>query len=273
MILYFSATGNSKHVAERLAEATGDSIASIPEYADEKRNCVDLEGGMLGIVCPVFFGGLPRLVENYLEDLVARDASYVYFVGTYGGYSGQAGLYAKYLLARNGIKLDARFGVKMPGTFSPGYRVDDAEKNARRNAAAEEQIEMVAQAVCAHARGDLMSDELPLFVADAMHAAYAPVSRTRFFSPSTRPASAVGSAPRNARTMPSRCVTADRSGSRTIATSAWAACTAARRSPSPSPGSARETGIISIPTRRSRSRRSLAGASASHAGGPPARGT
>lgn len=182
MILYFSATGNSKHVAERLAEATGDSIASIPEYADEKRNCVDLEGGMLGIVCPVFFGGLPRLVENYLEDLVARDASYVYFVGTYGGYSGQAGLYAKYLLARNGIKLDARFGVKMPGTFSPGYRVDDAEKNARRNAAAEEQIEMVAQAVCAHARGDLMSDELPLFVADAMHAAYAPVSRTRFFS-------------------------------------------------------------------------------------------
>lgn len=31
MIFYFSATGNSKYVAERIADATGDQICSISD--------------------------------------------------------------------------------------------------------------------------------------------------------------------------------------------------------------------------------------------------
>ncbi|TQS85289.1 MAG: hypothetical protein A3208_04115 [Candidatus Methanoprimaticola hominis] len=66
MIVYFSATGNSKYVAERIAEEFGDTAVSI----EESDGRIELEdGGMIGFVTPVYWWELPAPVRGFLQDL------------------------------------------------------------------------------------------------------------------------------------------------------------------------------------------------------------
>lgn len=67
MILYFSATGNSLHVAARLARATGEAYADMAEALRTGRlRCRLRPDERLGIVTPVYFWGLPEAVATFL---------------------------------------------------------------------------------------------------------------------------------------------------------------------------------------------------------------
>ena len=73
MIYYFTATGNDQHVAERIAEATGDRLASITECLwNGTCSCVLEDGEGLGFVVPTYFGGLPSVVVEFLEEAERR---------------------------------------------------------------------------------------------------------------------------------------------------------------------------------------------------------
>jgi ferredoxin len=182
MILYFTATGNSKRAAERIAEVCDDEAVSMVTCKEQGTRSFDVKGGIFGIVCPVYFSGLPDYVERYLGQIVVRNSSYTFFVGTYGSASGQAALYAKHILARNGTELDARFTVKMPENCTLICDVTDKGKVARIDEAAETELTMVAEAIKEKTRGNLVCDETPLLVSELMHAAYALARTTRHFA-------------------------------------------------------------------------------------------
>ncbi len=57
MILYFSATGNSEHVARRIAAATDDKVVSIERFDAEALHLVATEG-------PVSWDLLPRCMPG-----------------------------------------------------------------------------------------------------------------------------------------------------------------------------------------------------------------
>ena len=52
MILYFSATGNCKYVAARLAEADGQEVLSIVDCIREKRFAFEDE--TIGVISPAY---------------------------------------------------------------------------------------------------------------------------------------------------------------------------------------------------------------------------
>ncbi len=81
MIFYFSATGNNKYLAERIAAATGDDLISIAE-------CV--KSGRYGFVTPTYFWGLPSIVCDFLGKLALffEETPYVYHVLTFGSSTG-----------------------------------------------------------------------------------------------------------------------------------------------------------------------------------------
>ena len=57
MIFYFSATGNNKYVASKIAEATGDSTISISECMKKSIYSFSLKGSeSFGLVIPTYFG-------------------------------------------------------------------------------------------------------------------------------------------------------------------------------------------------------------------------
>lgn len=88
MILFFSATGNSRYAASRIAEATGQKIVSIVDCVREDRYVFENEE--IGIVSPTYDWGLPSIVREFLEKASFR-TGYLYFAATYGTTPGASG--------------------------------------------------------------------------------------------------------------------------------------------------------------------------------------
>ena len=113
MILYFSATGNCKYVAARLAEADGQEVLSIADCMREKRFAFEDE--TIGVISPTYDWGLPSIVKEFLEQAVFQ-TSYLYFVATYGTTPGATGAMAEEAIRGRGI--DAYYSVRIPGRRS-----------------------------------------------------------------------------------------------------------------------------------------------------------
>jgi len=111
-------------------------------------------GERIGFVFPVYFYGLPRLVEDFVGrmQIFTKERNYTYVALTMGGSSGNAGKALKHLLSEAGLSLDATFGVIMPDTWTPMFDLSDEGANARVLDKAEPEIteicHMVSEGVC-----------------------------------------------------------------------------------------------------------------------------
>lgn len=149
MIIYFSATGNSKYVAKRIAEATNDFTRSIATF--EYGEFIELKKDkMLGIVCPTYFYGLPVNVEEYIRKvkMLIDPSVYCYFVTTYGGETGHPETFVEDALKAKGVRLDASYRVRMPENFTPMFSVNDKDAIAK----VLEEAEPIIDGVIAHIR-------------------------------------------------------------------------------------------------------------------------
>ncbi len=159
MILYFSATGNSKYVAKRIAEAVGDEIVSIPECVDEGR--FDFEDRTIGMVVPTYFWCLPSIVDEFLEK-ANLCAEYLYFVATYGTTPGATGVLANNKL--KGRNFDAYFSVQMVDTYTPMFDISTKEAQDKFLAKTEEMIDDVISGVKAKRQVSHMKGRTPAFL-------------------------------------------------------------------------------------------------------------
>ena len=129
-ILYFCATGNSQHVAERIAKPTGGNIFSIVDCIRQSQ--YQFEDEAIGIVSPTYFYGLPSVVFDFLKKAEIK-ADYYFFVSTYGTKpSAPANI--------SGRKPDAYASVRMPDTWTPKFDLSTPEKVAVFTTTTEEDI-------------------------------------------------------------------------------------------------------------------------------------
>lgn len=182
MIYYFSATGNSRHVATRLAEATGEKAVSIEDSGAVRTNPAD--GERLGFVFPTYCWGLPTPAIEFLKALsAAGKPSYCYLVATYGSTTGQIGRFASELLAEKGVDVSAFFGVRMPDTWTPMFDLSNKERVAETNAAADISIDKIAAQVHNRETGDFMRAKVPYPLSWTYHTLALPrMQQTRGFS-------------------------------------------------------------------------------------------
>ena len=140
MIFYFSGCGNSKHVAETIAEGLNDTLIFIPEAAREGRYEYELaEGESLGFVFPVYAWAPPKLVLDFVQRLQLKNKpNYLYFACTCGDECGLAEKVFRKALEAKGWSLSACFSMKMPETYigMPGFKLDTEEKAKQKIEAA-----------------------------------------------------------------------------------------------------------------------------------------
>lgn len=163
MVLYFSATGNCKYVAEKIATEFDDTAFSI-EKADTHITLSENE--MLGFVTPVNWWELPILMREFMQKLTVEStyAPYSYIVTTYGTTPGCTFADAKKILKGNDIELKAGFSVKMPDNWTPIFDLSDPEKVKQQNAEAEGYIDAVLDAIRKRRTGNQMQHKMPLAV-------------------------------------------------------------------------------------------------------------
>lgn len=76
MILFFSATGNCKYVAARLAQAADQEMLSIVDCIRENRYA--FQDQTIGVISPTYDWGLPSIVKKFLEK-ASFQTDYLYF--------------------------------------------------------------------------------------------------------------------------------------------------------------------------------------------------
>ena len=124
MIYYFTGTGNSRYVAEKLREALKQEVTYIP---DINGPCI-CSDEMIGIISPVYFYGIPKIVRDFISRCEFTNTKKVFSVLTYGASPENASRILKRELKKKGIGLTHTFEIKMPETYVSMFRVPAAIK-------------------------------------------------------------------------------------------------------------------------------------------------
>ena len=161
MILYFSATGNCKYVATRLAKAFDEESVSITECIGKNRYV--FEDKTIGVVSPTYFWGLPSIVKEFLEKASFK-TEYLYFVATYGTTPGAVGNMAKKAIQNRSI--DACFSVRMADTWTPMFDLSTPEKLAKYTKKTEAQIDRVIGSVGERRTNRHMTPRTPALITE-----------------------------------------------------------------------------------------------------------
>lgn len=148
MIFYFSGTGNSKWVAEELAQKTNDNAIMITQAEDIY---VLKENEALGFIFPVYAWDLPTIMEKFMASIKLENYhdNYTYFVATCHSQTGNMDAQVKKILGKRGMKCNAGFSINMPNNYllAPFVKTDKIDKRTQLLQDAQNRIEEIASAV------------------------------------------------------------------------------------------------------------------------------
>lgn len=177
MIYYFSATGNSKHAAEVIAEKTGDTAVSIVDAL--KNGIPENSSDKTGFVFPVYFWGLPEIIKRFasLPEVKNSLGEYVFCVITCGANTGTAD---KMLEKTLGRKMDYSFSLKMPDNYVVMYDPCEKEKAKKYLRHADKELEIICNEINAkeNKKSGASGGELNSFIVSKL---YNPFRKTKKF--------------------------------------------------------------------------------------------
>jgi len=119
LILYFTGTGNSLMVAKTIAEHLED--AEVVHISRVQVISLDDRVDMLGLMFPVYWGGLPLIVLNAISMLKGFRPRYIFSVATHAGGPGKVLSQLRAELRKNGLDLNAGICLEMPSNYILGY--------------------------------------------------------------------------------------------------------------------------------------------------------
>ena len=168
MIFYFTATGNSKYIADKIAATTGDRLINITDCVKTGNFAFDLaDGESVGFVVPVYWFGIPMIVAEFLQKLrISPQPAYIYAVLNCGATTANAANQISRL-----FPLDAEFGIAMVDNYPAIYKLASAEAARRQLDSAEPGIAAVCEHIRNKSRGDFNDRKgpLPRFVSRALY--------------------------------------------------------------------------------------------------------
>lgn len=147
MILYFTGTGNSRYIAEKIAEITKTPLRSMNERLKKNDTSSVETGTHLVIVVPTYAWRIPRIVQEWIQKVDFIGNPKTYFVMDCGDSIGNANKYIKRLCAGKNFSYMGVAEIIMPENYIALYHAPE-EKEARRIIEnADQQITKVAEEI------------------------------------------------------------------------------------------------------------------------------
>ena len=147
MILYFSGTGNSKFVAQRIAVALGDKILNLNDRIKASDTSLVETGERVIIVTPTYAWRIPRVVRDWLLRTEPRGAKRAWFVMTCGSEIGNANKYNRNLCAEKAISCMGTAQIVMPENYIAMFSAPQADEAREIVAKAEPNIDCVIASI------------------------------------------------------------------------------------------------------------------------------
>ena len=117
MVLYFTGTGNSKYIAERIATALNEDILSMNDRIKEGNTANVMTGKSMVIVVPTYAWRIPRVVLNWLQQTKFPEAKKIWFVMDCGGEIGNAAKYNQELSRQLHLSYMGTAQIVMPENY------------------------------------------------------------------------------------------------------------------------------------------------------------
>lgn len=136
MILFFSGTGNSEYVAQKIGKEIEDEVRDL--FLKIRRNDFsEMHSNRPWIVVvPTYAWRIPRIVQAWLERTPLTGSKDIYFVMTCGGSIGNAGKYLEKFCTEKKMNYCGCMGITMPENYIALFSTPTEEKA----------IEMIRQA-------------------------------------------------------------------------------------------------------------------------------
>lgn len=126
IIFYFSATGNSFSVAKSIANEFNMELVGIPSMLIEEVD--NVEAKMIGIVCPVYYLEIPKIVKEFLKNTKFSSDAYIFAITTSGGVFGGSLNYINRYLKLSNSKMDYGAHITLPS--NEPYERNDPNESA-----------------------------------------------------------------------------------------------------------------------------------------------
>ncbi len=131
MILYFTGTGNSRYVAEKIAEYTNDQTISINKrLMKDSTDMIDCHGHLV-IVVPTYAYRIPKVVYEWLQKTPLTHVSGAWFVMTCGANAGNEEQDLRDLCKGKGIPFKGKMQLVMPDNYIPMYNPSSPSEAAK----------------------------------------------------------------------------------------------------------------------------------------------
>lgn len=152
MIVWFSGTGNSRLVAQRLSDILDQPLVAMTE-ADP--GAVAAAGSVIWVF-PIYSWGVPPVVRRFIDRCRFRPEQQHFMVCTCGDDTGLAHLMWRRCIRNAGGNPVGTFSVQMPNNYTllPGFDVDPVAVAQCKLERAPERIAAVARAIRHSARVD-----------------------------------------------------------------------------------------------------------------------
>lgn len=119
MVLYFTGTGNSRHVARKIAEELGDELIDLFPYIRENKKGEFKSEKPFVFVLPTYCSYIPLVVEKLIKEADFSGESGAYFILTCGASATKVGVYKRLLpiCKKKGLELLGVEQVVMPENY------------------------------------------------------------------------------------------------------------------------------------------------------------
>jgi ferredoxin len=145
-IFYFSGTGNSLQVSKDIASQLGDiEMISIPKIINNSE--IEVQSKCIGIIFPVYMWRVPLIVEDFIKKLNVKKSTYVFAVATFGGMAGNALKQLNDLMKDKDAKLNAGFGLNMPGNYIVMYGAQSDKSQIKAFAKEKIKVKQIVEVV------------------------------------------------------------------------------------------------------------------------------
>ncbi len=103
MILYFTGTGNSRYVAEKIADETKSELLNLSDRI-KKNETFAVQADNVVFVTPTYAWRIPRIVRDWIRKADFSAVKKVWFVMTCGSEIGNASAYNQKLCSEKGCE-------------------------------------------------------------------------------------------------------------------------------------------------------------------------
>ena len=127
MILFYSATGNSRYVAKRLGERLGETPVDLLDRL-KNHDYSELHSETPWVICcPTHAWQIPHILRDWIERTPLTGSRDIYFVLTRGGSTRVPGYAARVLSEKTGMNYKGLVAILMPENYVAMFPVPEED--------------------------------------------------------------------------------------------------------------------------------------------------